>query len=285
MTPRLWALSLAPLLAATTAYAQAPGDYSSESYYAPPQRYAQPPPSSPYYAPAPPPSSAPYYAPAPPSSYAPAPAPAPAPASPCGYAASPVMARRWAIGLSLGRMGVTPEGAIEGSEGSETEFRITELAVRYRATRRIELEVALSGGREHLKDDTEGSLATGSVTLALRYRFRPEQRWNWFLMGGLGGSIVAPHNSTELEREDATRPLGMVGVGIERRFRRFALQAELRAVGLGPRADMMDDGDGAPKPSPTPSPTPSRLLPQGYATTYAEELNGGVLTIGASYYF
>ena len=183
MTPRLWALSIAPLLAASSAYAQAPGAVSSDSYDAPPQQQYAAPPSS-------------YDAPAPPSSYAPAPAPAPAPASanPCGgYAASPVMARRWAIGLSLGRMGVAPEGAVEGSE---TRFNITELAVRYRATRRLELELALSGGRETLKDDTEGDLATGSVTLALRYRFRPERRWNWYLMAGLGGSVVAPHEST-----------------------------------------------------------------------------------------
>jgi len=288
MTPRLWALSLAPLLAATTAYAQAPGDDSSEPYYAPPQRYAQPPPSSPYYAPPPPPPS-PYYAPAPPSSYEPAPPPAPPP--PYGAAVpSPVMARRWAIGVSLGHMGVAPEGA---AEGTQSEFRITELAVRYRATRRFEIELALSGGREVLPDDTEGSLATGTVSLALRYRFRPEQRWNWFLMGGLGGSVVAPHQSTDLERQDATRALGMVGIGIERRFRRFALQAELRAVGLGPRADAISDGPimdgGAPKPEPTPAPAPAPrptgALPQGFATTYAEELNGGVISIGASYYF
>ena len=201
---------------------------------------------------------------------------------------SPVLARRWAIGLSLGHLGVTPEGA---PEGTQSEFRITELAVRYRATRKIELELALSGGREVLPDDAEGSLATGSVTLALRYRFRPEQRWNWFLMGGVGGTIVAPHDSTDLERQDATRPLGMVGIGIERRFRRFALQAELRAVGLGQRADAMGDGPvvddgGAPEPTPAPVPRPpTQALPQGFATTYADELSGGVVTIGASYYF
>ncbi len=273
MTPRLWALSLAPLLAASSAYAQAPGDVSPGSYYAPPQQQSYAPaPSSPYYAPAPPSS----YAPAPPSSYA----PAPAPTDRCGFASSPVMARRWAIGLSVGRLGVAPEGAVEGSE---TRFRITELAVRYRATRRLELELAMSGGREMLEDDTEGHLATGSVTLALRYRLRPEQRWNWFVMGGFGGTVVAPHESTALEREGATRPLGMLGIGIERRFRRLALQAELRAVGLGPREDAVEDspvvgGGGGPT-------MPVPRLPAGAATTYADELSGGALTLGASYYF
>jgi hypothetical protein len=246
MTPRLWALSLAPLLAASSAHAQAPGEVA------------------PYAAPAP----APYYA------------PAPAPADPCASAPS-VMARRWAIGLSLGSMGVTPEGA---SQDTETRFRIAELAVRYRATRRLELELAMSGGREVLEDGVEGTLATGSVTLAMRYRFRPERRWSWWVMGGLGGSVIAPHYSSEAEREGATRPLGMLGIGLERRFRRFALQAELRGIGLGPREDAMvvavpdrPTSDGGPAPVPR--------LPAGAATTYAEELGGGMFTLGASYYF
>jgi hypothetical protein len=178
-------------------------------------------------------------------------------------------------------MGVAPEGA---AEGTEAEFRITELAVRYRATRRLELEVAMSGGRQVLADDVEGDLATGSVTLALRYRFRPEQRWNWFVVGGFGGTIVASHKSTELERDDATRPLGLLGIGIERRFRRFALQAELRAVGLGPRADATGDAPVADGGGGGPS-RPLPRLPASAATVYADELSGGAATIGASYYF
>ncbi len=253
MTPRLWALSLAPLLAASSAYAQAPGEIAPVA-------------PSPYYAPAP----SPYYA----------PAPAPAPADPVPSAPS-VMARRWAIGLSLGSMGVTPEGA---SEDTETRFRIAELAVRYRATRRLELELAMSGGREVLEDDVEGNLAAGSVTLAMRYRFRPERRWSWWVMGGLGGSVIAPHQSSEAEREGATRPLGMLGIGIERRFRRFALQAELRGIGLGPREDAMGVVDVPDRPT-SDGPAPAPRLPAGAATTYAEDLGGGMFTLGASYYF
>ena len=76
----------------------------------------------------------------------------------------------------------------------------------------------------------------------------------------------------------------MLGIGVERRFRRFALQAELRSMGIGPRQDAMD---------PTPvvdSPTgaggaPQPLLPASAATTQAEQLSGGMFTLGASYYF
>lgn len=281
MSPRLWALSFAPIfaasgLAASTAYAQ-------------PGAYAEPPPSQPYYGPSAPTSAAPtYYG---PSSYTPhyAQPPGPAPANPCTTAAVPVMARRWSIGLSIGQLGLSPE---EAPEGTEAEFRIAELAIRYRASRRLELELAMSGGREVLADNLEGDLATGSVTLALRYRFRPEQRWSWWVMGGLGGTVVAPYQSTEAEREGATRPLGMVGIGVERRFRRFALQAELRGMGVGPREDAMggDDvpvtgGGGTGGGGTGGTPPPTGRLPASFATTHAEELGGGMFTLGASYYF
>jgi len=256
MTPRLWVFSLAPVLAASTAYAQAPGDVAPETYYSPP--------------PPPPP--------------APPPPPQAAPASPCGCASGPVpaMAHRWAIGVSVGGMAVAPEDA---PEGSEAQFRVGEVSLRFRASRRLELQLAVSGGRQMLEDDSEGDLATGTVMLALRYRFMPEQRWNWYVMGGIGGSVVAPHQSTSAERDAAQRPIGALGVGIERRFQQFALSAEVRAVGLGEREDAMsggpivDDGGGAAPPKPLPR------LPASSAAAYAEQLSGGMLTIGASYYF
>jgi hypothetical protein len=270
MTPRLWALSLAPILAAGTAYAQAPGEVDPTTALPPP-----PPPAA----------AAPGYAPP----AAPAPGAAPAPAGPCGYApaAIPVMENRWAIGVAFGGMGVAPDGA---PDGSEARFRVAQLAVRYRAARRIELELAMSGGRQVAQDgtSTDGELAAGTVALALRYRFMPEHRWNWFVLGGLGATVIAPHTSNADQRDAAQRPLAMLGVGIERRFRRLALQAELRAVGTGPRKDA-SGGDAPVVVNGGPAPTmPPPLLPPPdttAATTYADKLSGGVFTLGASYYF
>jgi hypothetical protein len=304
MTPRLWALSLAPVLAASTAYAQAPGEveagasqqqyapptyapptYAPPTYYAP-QRYAQPPPRY-----APPPYAPPSYAPPP---YAPAVPDAPPPE------VAP-MAHRWALGLSFGGLGVAPEVPEGAAEGPETQFRVAELSVRYRASRRIELSLAMSGGREVLKDDTDGDLATGTVMLALRYRFMPERRWNWFLTGGFGGTVVESHTANAAQRDAAQRPLGMLGIGLERRFRRFALQAELRMVGLGQRNDSSGDmpvpdvggagsgggGSTGGEPPPKPLPTgPQQLLPANSAAAVrADSLDGGMFTLGASYYF
>ncbi|MEJ7599496.1 MAG: hypothetical protein WKG01_16430 [Kofleriaceae bacterium] len=248
MSPRLLVLALSPLVATATARAQAPGEVAVDP------GYAQPP-------------------------------PAVVVASP---AVSP-LAQRWAIGLSVGGMGIHPDdGEYDNNyDSSESSFRIAELAVRYRASRRIELELSLGGGREVVEgsDGSEdGELAMGSVTFAARYRFCPEQRWNWWLMAGLGGTVVAPHVSTEDERDAATRPHGTFGVGLERRFRRFAIQAELRGVAMGPSNGSDDYASPPDRPLPLPSPAPSPELTAGQATQ-SEELGGGAFTIGASYYF
>lgn len=268
MTPRLWVLSLAPVLAASAAYAQAPGEVEATAPQQP--RYAQP---------APPPA----YAPPPRYAQPPYPPPPPPYAQPAAPAAVPVMAHRWSIGLALGGMGVAPDGA---PAGSESRFRVGEIALRYRASRRIEIALAASGGREVLEDSTDGDLATGSVMLALRYRFLPEHRWSWFLTAGLGGTVVAPHTSDADQRDAAQRPLGMAGVGIERRFRQLALTAELRMLGLGQRKDASGDVPVAePAPAPGTPTMPPGLLPAPSAPAYADRLSGGMITIGASYYF
>ncbi|MGN6108480.1 MAG: hypothetical protein ACTHU0_25470 [Kofleriaceae bacterium] len=137
--PLTLALALAPLLAAATAHAQAPGQvapidsdapYGAGSTYAPYAPYA---PEDPVVAPVAPP-------------------------------VAPQFQHRLGIGASLGFLQV--DAAQYG--GGVTEFDIGELAIRYRASRRIELELSMSGGREQLPDGGAGQLATGSVALAAR---------------------------------------------------------------------------------------------------------------------
>ena len=254
MSPRLLVLALSPVLASATAYAQAPGEVAPEPYY------AQPPAETPA-------------------------------ANPYTPAVSP-LARRWAIGLNLGGMGIHPESEDTAyAEANESTFQIAELAIRYRASRRIEIELSLGGGREVVETDygdAEGDLAMGNLTVGVRYRFRPEHKWNWWLMAGLGGTIVAPHVSSEEERDALTRPHGTFGIGLERRFRRFALQAELRGVAMGEPKGYEDEQQSPDRPTtepgmPTPDRPPASLTASDAA--YSPELGGGVFTIGASYYF
>jgi len=187
---------------------------------------------------------------------------------------APVMANRWAVGLSLGSMSLAPESAPD----DPTHFALGELALRFRATRHLELELAAGGGREQTADDQDGDLEVAAVTLAARYRFRPEAAWNWFVMGGIGAAAVTFHDASDQQREDATHPMGMLGIGVERRFRHFALQAEARAVGLGTR----DDDDAMEvRPLAARVATPIIEVP----ARADEARSGGSLSIGLSYYF
>lgn len=245
MSARLLVLALAPLFAAATAHAQAPGEVAPE---------AMP--------------------------------PAPVAADPCGGGCSqhvPVMANRWAVGLNLGGLSVAPKDATTNDQN--TDFHTSELAIRFRVTPHFELELLLNGGRQVLKDNTEGELAMGGGTLGARYRFRAERAWNWWLMGGLGATVIARQDSTKEERDAATRPHMAFGIGLERRFRRFALQAEMRGLAIGPRKDASDPNIAPPMPVKTPPDGSMPLPPPNPTASPQDELSGGTFTIGASFYF
>jgi hypothetical protein len=188
------------------------------------------------------------------------------------------MANRWALGLSVGQMSLAPEAQPD----SKTAFGIGELALRFRATRHLELALSVGGGREQLEDNQQGDLEVNTAVIAARYRFRPEAAWNWFVMGGIGGASVARHDATQEEREDATRPLGVVGVGIERRFRRFALQAEARAIGIG---EPEGATDAMAKPPAASEPNAMAEAMTAPPAAPSQKQSGGALSIGLSYYF
>ena len=118
--------------------------------------------------------------------------------------------------------------------------------------------------------------------LDLRYRFRVDSAWNWWLAGGIGAVSIVPHDATKQERDDSTRPAGMLGIGLERRFTpselgsNFAIQLELRGIGMG---DSQRD-----KAQPTPvGMVTGTTQPTSSATN--EKRSGGMVTIGAAYYF
>jgi hypothetical protein len=199
----------------------------------------------------------------------------------CGGGYEPVMARRLAVGLAVGSLSLAPQDQPD----AKSEFSISELSLRYRATLHLELEVALAGGREKLADGTQGDREVNAAVAALRYRFNPERAWNWWVMGGLGGISVTSSQATDQERKDAQRKLGELGVGIERRFRRFALHAELRAINVAEdqnqgqpvKTTYVMPGSGGMQPPPPPPP-PGIGMP-------SSAQSGGQLTIGASFYF
>jgi hypothetical protein len=202
-----------------------------------------------------------------------------APADPCGSSCSraSVMANRWAVGIGVGHLTVAPDSAPD----AKAEFGTGEFSLRFRATLHLELELGSFGGREQLPGNQgEGDREAGAAYLGARYRFAAEQPWNWFVMMGLGGMSIASHDATDQQRHDAQRPIGLAGIGLERRWTHFALSAELRYVGVGKNEQvertspplMMEPGGKPLPPDTTISPS-------------QEHWSGGTFSIGASYYF
>jgi hypothetical protein len=105
--------------------------------------------------------------------------------------------RRWSVGLGVGSLSLAPHEAPD----VETEFGVGQIAVRYLATRHLEIELAFAGGREQLQDGNEGDREVSQGVLALRYRFNPAQRWNWWLMAGMGSLAVTRTGATDDERD------------------------------------------------------------------------------------
>ena len=254
MLPRVVAAGFVVVATAATAYAQAPGDYQGQPSYDSQPTYESQPIMPPGYV-------------------SPQPIVVAQPPRPS------VMDNRWAIGLAFGHMTLAPKD----SPDQKSDFGVGQLSLRFRATLHLELELALGGGREQLQDGTQGDLETKTGMLALRYRFAVEHPWNWWIMGGLGGIQAAPHGSDDQTFKDSERPMGQLGIGLERRWTNFALHAELAGISVGPpkanTQPVYGTGTGAP------STTTQPPAPTGTMMTTSDQLSGGQLTIGASYYF
>ncbi len=233
---------LGSLVVASTAYAQAPGDYSGDGEYGGDIA---------------PPSMAPVVAPV--------------------VVAPPPRQRRWSVGLGFGNLELAPHSAPDNS----TDFDIAQLYVRYRPWRHLEIELALGGGHETDGEYNDGYREVSTAVLALRYRFSPHRRWNWWLMAGMGSLAVFNEGTADEDRDDAQSTL-QFGAGIERRWTRFALQFELRAVGVAPH----ETDDMAPKAEPV-YPTNTMQPPPDYTTTDRahDGWAGGQFVFSGNYYF
>jgi hypothetical protein len=228
---------LASLFVATSAYAQAPGDY--EEGTAAPGMVA-------------------------PEVVAPTPPPPP---------------RRWSVGLGIGSLGLAPHDAPD----AKTEYGVGQIAVRYLATRHLEIELAFGGGREKLEDGNEGDHEVSQGVIALRYRFNPAHKWNWWLMAGMGSLAVTHTEPTKEERDSAEQSTLQFGAGLERRWERFALQLELRAVGVkahdAPEAMPVSGGIATDTGEMIPPPDVNPVSDAG------DGKSGGQVIISGNYYF
>jgi hypothetical protein len=180
-------------------------------------------------------------------------APAVAPCSDC----IDVMSDRWSVGFVLGVVGLQNQDKSE-----QLNLGGSELALRFRATPHLEVQAAFGSAREShdpnsAMTDYHAQLTTFEV--ALRYRFLPDRPWNVSVFGGLGTAQL----DSDAERGQQ-RPMIVMGGGVERRFGRFGVHAELRIVALA--AQMISTLIEPPDP-------------------YVDQMSGGQLVLGGSFYF
>jgi hypothetical protein len=205
------------------------------------------------------------YAQAPGEYAAPPPQSMPAPEPPAPPPQRPE--RRLSIGVGVGQMELTSGGYTSGGYDDQRQtFNIGELAVRYRLLRHLELELSFGGGREYLVGGYDGTSAVAWGTLAARYRFNPQDHWNWWLLAGGGQTIVAPRDATRDRVNAAARVHGVIGIGLEHRWDHVAIQLELRGIATGATKSDRDLADQ-----------------YGYAE--GPGLSGGQFSLGAGYYF
>lgn len=190
--------------------------------------------------------------------------------------------RRIGVGLHVGGMSVHPEGA-EGDDAATTDFGGGGLHVSYRIAPRWRVELRTDSLQEQLESGEPGDAQLGMVTLGAAFHLTPHRRWDWYLLAGFGGASDAREDATEAEVEASAMGVGYLGVGVERRWGRLGVAAELRALGLSP-ADDADDADAPPAMTDARGGTVPGVIDDGDGAA-RDGLSGGQLTIGATYYF
>lgn len=196
---------------------------------------------------------------------------------------APLRNQRWSVGLGIGSMSLAPHNAPE----QETEYGVGQLAIRYLATRHLEIELAFGGGTEKLEDGKQGEREVSQGVLALRYRFSPGRNWNWWVMAGMGSLAVTRHEATPQEHDAAEQSTLQFGAGLERRWSRFALQLELRAVGVKAHEVEEMPVTGTVEVDPTGMTKTPETPPPGTTTTNdaGDGMKGGQVILSANYYF
>lgn len=184
--------------------------------------------------------------------------------------AAPAPERNWGIGVHLGGLGVHPEE----NEEAQTEMGGGGVQLRYRLAPRWELELDASGyGENRREDDGDGLRRTTSmVVLGAMFHINPHSDWKWSVLAGLGGARdhLEATNKTGERRTAAEFSNGLfrLGVGLEKRWDRIGLAAQLYGIGMKRDDGGLDGPEFMDEDSPI-----------------ARKQSGGLFQIAASYYF
>jgi hypothetical protein len=180
-------------------------------------------------------------------------------------------ARRFGVGLHLASLAIASR---DNPDAEPTHLGGGGIQLRYQVTRRWELELGFATLREQ---DAEG-MPIGPVihtgTVGALYHMRPGRRWDWYLLGAIGGMHVGEHRDRDT---NPGRAMGQLGIGVERRWRRLGIGAELRAVGIAPDQTAVAQGATTPAARTEAPPPPTEDERRGDG--------GAQFSLAATYYF
>jgi hypothetical protein len=182
--------------------------------------------------------------------------------------AIPTASADWVRGRLGAGVHLASTSLADGSGDEATDFGGGGLQIRYRLAPKWELELSL-GGATAETPELDRELGVG--TLGVLYHFNPSSRWVWSALGGFGGAgeTVAIKSGGEVVTErELENGLLYLGGGIERRFGRISVAAELRLVAMSRDEDAADGPEFAGKDSPVP-----------------REMSGGQLRVMGTFYF
>ena len=154
--------------------------------------------------------------------------------------------QRWALGVHLGGVGLEPtnEDGDELTEGTsdKIEMGAVGLQLRFKLHRRWELELAGTHMAGEL-GDTGAERHSGSLTLGVMFHINPDANWIWSALFGFGGThdqIMVEKNGEHQTTAEFSEGHARLGIGLERRFDRFGIAAQLFGIGFERNDEELD---------------------------------------------
>ena len=195
--------------------------------------------------------------------------------TPIAVAADPALSHRLGVGLHVASLAIADRN---DPEADPTQLGGGGIQVRYRLTRRWELELGVTTLQQHDADHMATGPQVHAGTIGASFHMRPGHRWDWYLLGAVGGIHEGDRHATA---DHQGRAMGQLGIGLERRWRHLDLGIELRAVGIAPaQTDSTQQPPAEAQPGTaaarTAAPTP---------TTDERGDSGAQLSFAATYYF
>jgi len=171
--------------------------------------------------------------------------------------------RKLGVSLRMSALGMHPSDDPE----AHTDFSGGGLAVSYRINRRWGIELAADHFTEDTEEGTPRELQAVSVSATFHLRPYRYARWDGYLIAGLGTATAV----TEGNQAPVGYGSAHLGLGLERRFRRLGISAELRMIGMGEAKDEEAQPAAA-----------SRMEPR---SDEERGISGGQVSLAATYYF